>query len=281
MPRVPVDLPSGAQAPSAADSQRQRALQRVRALAPASNEGFQRIAALARRLFDVPDARAWLFDTNQTGAGGAAVHAECPLRDETGQRIGTLALIGRKPRGLTEHEAALLRELAGLAEHQVRLLASASTDELTQIPNRRGFRGLALQMLAACGRLHLPVALIAFDLAGLKKVNDGHGHAAGDRVLQEFARCLLLACRTADAVGRVGGDEFCVLLPDTDAAGAASLVERLRHHVALSNAARAGEPAMAFSTGTALHAGGEVPAIDVLLAEADRRLLAEKSSRAG
>lgn len=308
-------------------------MQALRVLDCSRNEGLERIAALVRRLFDVPFAQVLLSGTGQPGvaqhagplaapaqcgqrrasdhddgddqgtdesaiivfnaaAGGRLAvtlpdgqlrdirfYAACPLRNEAGCSIGMLALADHEPRRLTQDELALLRELAGLAEQQLRALISATTDELTRIPNRRGFLRLAGQMLGACGRLQQPAALLAFDLDGLKKINDGLGHAAGDHVLQEFARCLLRACRDSDALGRVGGDEFCMLLADTDATGAGAVLEQLQRQVALSNLSGAGAPPIAFRAGVALHAPGATPAIDLLLAEADRWLREAKSAR--
>ncbi len=104
--------------------------------------------------------------------------------------------------------------LLRLGQEQVHALQSkALRDPLTGLLNRRGLRQ---QLAVVAQQPRVPdqhVAVLAFDLDDFKPVNDRHGHAAGDQVLQEVARRLLHACRDSDTVARVGGDEFIVVLP--------------------------------------------------------------------
>jgi diguanylate cyclase (GGDEF)-like protein len=206
-------------------------------------------------------------------------YAGYPLRAPNGHKIGTLCIIDRVPRTFTDADRELLTDLGRLAEQQLRALALATMDELTRIPNRRGFYMLAEQMLASWTRARRPSALLVFDLDGFKLINDQAGHEAGDRALVEFARCLLLTCREADVIGRLGGDEFCVLLAETDAEGAARLIARLNRSVAESNARRNDGLQLAFSGGTAVCVGPSPQSIDFLLAEADKQMFASKALR--
>jgi diguanylate cyclase (GGDEF)-like protein len=203
-------------------------------------------------------------------------YAGCPLRARSGHRIGTLCLIDRVPRTLSSEEESLLRDLAALAEQQLQSLALATTDELTRIPNRRGFNLLAEQMLATCNRAKLSGALLVFDLDNFKAINDRFGHGAGDRALAEFGRCLLLTCRESDVVGRVGGDEFCALLCDTHEPDAKAFVRRLRNAVAALNESRNELPPVEFSVGVAVVSPGESRSVEELLVEADTEMFKEK-----
>ncbi|WP_255988240.1 sensor domain-containing diguanylate cyclase [Chitinolyticbacter albus] len=117
-----------------------------------------------------------------------------------------------------------ITELYDLKE-QLRL--QSITDALTGLANRRQFFDLAMQACSASLRHRRPLTLLMLDLDHFKDVNDLYGHPAGDTVLQSFARLLQDAVRREDIVGRVGGEEFAVLLPDTATAEAEGLAERI------------------------------------------------------
>jgi len=91
----------------------------------------------------------------------------------------------------------------------------ATIDELTRIPNRRGFESMSEQAMSLCKRLDKPVSLFYFDLDLFKQINDQFGHAEGDRALQDFSDILSRSFRQSDIIGRLGGDEFAVMLPNT------------------------------------------------------------------
>src|SRR4051795_6433694 len=112
-----------------------------------------------------------------------------------------------------------------------RLSDAASTDPLTRLLNRRGFRDVFELELERSRRSGRPCALLMGDLDHFKRVNDLFGHPAGDERLRKFARVLDAGKRRIDAVGRMGGEEFALLLPETDEHGAYVIAERLRHKV--------------------------------------------------
>ena len=108
-----------------------------------------------------------------------------------------------------------------------RLEALAHTDPLTQVLNRRAlFERLEHELLRA-RRAKSPVSVVLYDLDHFKALNDGHGHPAGDAALRSFARILERNVRASDAVGRVGGDEFALILAGADAADVARILERI------------------------------------------------------
>ena len=104
----------------------------------------------------------------------------------------------------------------------------ALTDELTGLPNRRAYSSRTEQELARSGRHEYPVAVLMIDVDDFKKVNDGHGHDVGDKVLQAVGRAIALASRADDVVARLGGDEFAITASYIDSRGALALGERVR-----------------------------------------------------
>ena len=116
---------------------------------------------------------------------------------------------------------ANLRNLA-MAEHR------AATDPLTKLPNARTVQETLIRLVAQSARNGSPLSAVVIDLDHFKALNDRHGHQAGDEVLETFAATLRRSVRASDFAGRWGGEEFVVLLPDTDSAGALKLAETMR-----------------------------------------------------
>lgn len=128
---------------------------------------------------------------------------------------------------LTDHGFALKNALT------IRRLNDLVTkDDLTLSYNRRFFEEYLLEELERARRYNKPVSLIFLDLDGLREVNTRFGHAFGSRTLQEAAARIMNAVRTIDKVVRYGGDEFCIILPETEAKGAYEVAERVRQRLA-------------------------------------------------
>jgi len=108
---------------------------------------------------------------------------------------------------------------------------SARLDALTGIPNRSAFLDSFQHTLAQAARGGWPVALLMADIDKFKTVNDTYGHLAGDAVLRAVAQRLQAGLRAQDTLGRYGGEEFLILLPDTPVSGARTLAQHLRHSV--------------------------------------------------
>jgi two-component system cell cycle response regulator len=119
-----------------------------------------------------------------------------------------------------------------LSEDFNRSLSMAFTDSLTGLYNRRYFQAHLNTLLEGAKRDERPVAILMIDIDHFKRVNDGHGHAAGDTVLAEVASRLSSNLRNFDLVARYGGEEFVAVLPNADAVGAGIAAERLRKAVA-------------------------------------------------
>ena len=122
-------------------------------------------------------------------------------------------------------QAAALEELVRSRSRE--LESQANTDPLTGLYNLRYLQRQIAQLLDVQKRYGHPFGVLLMDVDGLKRINDAHGHAAGDRVLMQVAMALRRAIRTVDTPARLGGDEFCVLAPEQDAKGGALLAERL------------------------------------------------------
>lgn len=112
------------------------------------------------------------------------------------------------------------------------LVHAATTDAKTHVANPAYWRNVAERTLARALRAGHPLAVLAVDIDYFKAVNDTHGHVAADTALIAIAGCLTAATRPTDLVGRYGGDEFLVLLPDTTRTKAAHIAERIRHDIA-------------------------------------------------
>jgi len=124
-------------------------------------------------------------------------------------------------------------ELAkNLAEANLRLEAMAMSDPLTGLANRRAVEAALSRDLARADREGNWLSIVSLDVDHFKKVNDTYGHAGGDQVLVALADLLRTALRAGDLAGRVGGEEFLTILPDTDPNGAVVAAERLRTRIA-------------------------------------------------
>lgn len=193
---------------------------------------------------------------------GAPAHEPDTSRDELGQLSRTWARTGSH-----------LMEL----QEELRLLATI--DPLTGLANRRGFFSLAEHMLLVAARTRCEVALLFIDTDGLKRVNDELGHSAGDALLIEVADVIRETVRSSDVAGRIGGDEFCVLLVGDPELDANRVVRRLRETAASHN----GRPGRAYDLSmsigmTALPAGRTVT-LEELIDAADEGMYADKRGR--
>jgi two-component system cell cycle response regulator len=168
---------------------------------------------------------------------------------------------------------ALVEELTAQND---RLEEMVFFDELTRLRNRRAVLH-ELEMLLAGARRHgHSLSVLMIDIDRFKPINDSHGHRAGDEVLRAVAKRLMERLRTADLAGRLGGDELLVVLPNTDAAGAAIVADSIRESVgARAVRTSAGPIEVTVSIGSAQLEGEED--VTRLLEHADRALYAAKA----
>lgn len=205
------------------------------------------------RLRSHPDETVLQVDD---GASSARLTFVRSLRDTAPSAAGTPSLTGLQlvsmPMELPMHRAleAFWRQLAGMAAlvvvlflalnlmlrrlvvnpvdvHQRALRRLATQDSLTGATNRRGFMDRLLRAQSEAEAQAEPLSLVMVDLDHFKRINDEHGHGVGDAVLREVAHRMRRQIRRADLLGRLGGEEFAILLPDTDLVGARTQAEHL------------------------------------------------------
>lgn len=161
-------------------------------------------------------------------------------------------------------------------EEKLKLLAA--TDDLTGLWNRRHFMNQAEHEIAQALRHDRPLCIIQLDIDHFKKINDTHGHAAGDRVLKFLASSLKKQLRSTDTIGRIGGEEFVILFPDTDLQTANAVAEKIRKFFESNRVNHDGKLlSITISMGiTSLCSGNNH--IDILLRQADEACYAAKDA---
>lgn len=169
------------------------------------------------------DEAAW-----QRG-GGPTVSEESLAKTQWGVRTYSVMRIplthsDKTRRGLVY----LARDITEQKALEERLREEASYDALTGLANRRHFQEFLLKALATARRHRRPLSFCLCDIDNFKNINDTYGHVAGDRVLTAFSETIRTSLRTPDIPGRFGGDEFCIVLPDTTGKDALIAVERIR-----------------------------------------------------
>lgn len=160
------------------------------------------------------------------------------------------------------------------------LQALATTDSLTGVANRRHFFELSRQEMLRCKRNKRYPSLLMIDLDQFKQLNDRYGHAAGDRVLLRFSTLVQQLLRESDLFGRLGGEEFAILLPETDLEQAVAIADRLREAIAVPTTqhdAANPTPAASVSIGVA-QVGLDETTIEAGLHRADEALYAAKKA---
>jgi diguanylate cyclase (GGDEF)-like protein len=167
--------------------------------------------------------------------------------------------------------APVLANLRNLAVAEIR----ASTDALTGLPNARAVRDDLKRMIAQAARSELPLAAILCDLDHFKQINDVYGHGKGDEALAAAGTTMRAALRESDLVGRYGGEEFLILLPDTELEGALVLARKLCDEVGRIEVPGL-DRAITASFGIAAFPA-DAPDGEMLVRKADRALYAAKS----
>ncbi len=167
----------------------------------------------------------------------------------------------------------ILRMQRRLIRMREELRLRAASDPLTGIWNRAGILEILDNELNRSGRERRSLGLIMLDIDHFKKVNDTYGHVAGDVVLKKAVRCMQMAVRSYDALGRYGGDEFLVVVPGCNLEETAILAERIRLRLESMNSGMEEDPlAVTASLGVAAKESMMAPKSSTLIALADRAL---------
>lgn len=222
--------------------------------------------------------------------------ASMPLKNDADITVGTFCVYDTKPREFSSGERQALEDLANVAQQEylsdrMNEFYAALTqklgvarresmmDALTHLWNRRGASVLLDNAMSRADRTQNALALALLDLDDFKRVNDTYGHQVGDEVLRRMARRLVASTRSSDFSCRLGGDEFLVLMVDTDAQAALQIAERVRTDAAgLPIRTRRGDMSISLSLGLTVRMPGERVAADDLIARADQGLMQSKQS---
>jgi diguanylate cyclase (GGDEF)-like protein len=223
-------------------------------------------------------------------------YAGHPLVDDEGTCVGTFCVLDLKPREFAPVDRQALIDVAALVQRELfsdqlstahAALTSklgmarreALMDPLTHLWNRRGAQVLLKAAFAGTNQRGTPLALALLDLDNFKRINDTRGHHTGDEVLRRVASRLLSTVRGDDAICRLGGDEFLVIMADTDASIASRVAERIRHAITDSPVpTRDGAVPVSVSVGCTVRQPREATAVDALLERADQALMESKSA---
>jgi len=222
-------------------------------------------------------------------------YAGHPIMDENEQLCGTFCVFDQKPRQFSAADKASLIDLAELTQREIfseRMKSAHSSlmsklgiarresmmDPLTRLWNRRGAGVLMKSALEAANQQRSSVGIAVVDLDNFKQINDTYGHQVGDEVLRKTALRLIQSVRTDDSVCRIGGDEFLLIMKDTDSAIARLTTQRMRETVAESPiATRQGPITITTSVGFTVRSGTERESVDELIEKADTALLKSKA----
>ncbi|RMB39187.1 diguanylate cyclase with GAF sensor [Sphingomonas sp. PP-CE-3A-406] len=167
-----------------------------------------------------------------TGAPHIRSYAGVPLRTPEGYNVGALCAMDTRPRRFSPADVAILSNFANIVCDELELRMIAQVDHLTGALTRRGFLEQAERELSRVKRYGRPSSMVMLDVDHFKIVNDTYGHGAGDQVLKRIAELAGVAIRPTDVFGRLGGEEFAVILSETDAEQALVVAERLRTAIA-------------------------------------------------
>lgn len=243
--------------------------------------GWQAVEVLGRHLDEVlipPELReshrrglARLLATGEGPVLGQRVELSALHRD--GGQIPVELVVWALPGDDEWTFNAFLRDISQRRAMEEELARLATVDELTGLRNRRGFLAVAEPLARMAERNQQEMALLYIDLDNLKRINDEHGHRAGDEALIALADLLRATFRDSDVLARWGGDEFVVLLPDT--LGTKVCMDRLREFAQRDS--RFAQ--LSFSAGVAVHGREHLAPIEALIHQADAAMYKDKMSK--
>lgn len=216
----------------------------------------ERDAFFARRIASIKAGDATPLDLHMTD--GRHLRARCTVLPNDGRML-------------------IYSDVTDFVKNAQQLEKLANIDDMTGLYNRRYFMESAKAEWSRFRRYDRPLSLLLIDIDLFKTVNDRYGHAVGDEAIKNVAACLLNGRRMSDSVGRLGGEEFAILMPETDVAAAGVVAERIRESVAaLDMTAHRAHYSLTISIGL-VGATRAMSALDILFKTADDALYAAKS----
>jgi len=205
-----------------------------------ADEFFENIVSLLRNMLGVESTTIIVTDGEQrwlkasTGLDPDEIYSDVkfyagvPIYSVNDEIIGTISALDSCERDLPPSQIQALEDVARVVTDFYELRRLALSDGLTGLLTRRAFENEAERLTQLCSRHRHPLTLIYFDVDHFKSINDTYGHPAGDKVLKAVAETCRTYLRQSDVFGRLGGEEFAVLLPETDEKNAVMVAEKLR-----------------------------------------------------
>jgi diguanylate cyclase (GGDEF)-like protein len=226
---------------------------------------------LAAEIIRDPTERAQLFDSYRRTGHVDLIELEWKRKDGTPMKVRLCGQQVGIEDGVPHGCEVIAVDVTAQRASEDHLRHIAATDALTGLANYRKFSEILESEIKRSQRTMRDFAVLLFDLNGMKRINDSHGHLAGNRALCRLADIFRSSCRAIDTAARYGGDEFAIVLPETGAAEAGAVGLRVREQ--LSNDQE--EPLLSVSVGMAVYPG-DGTTIDALLQAADHALYAMK-----
>ncbi len=212
-----------------------------------------------------------------TGAPFVRSYLGIPLSSPDGYNVGALCAVDIKPRQFDASQIQIMANLAALVMDEMELRLIAQTDFLTGALTRRAFLAELDRAWARFARQSEPSAVLLLDIDRFKQINDTLGHAAGDSVLAAVANCCCDQIRAGDAFGRIGGEEFAILLGNVNPDEAATTAERFRSSIASLKIVSSPALQVTASIGVA-SLTTDIASTDAWLARADAAMYAAKQT---
>lgn len=213
-----------------------------------------------------------------TGESQIRFYAGHPIHGEGGFPVGTLCVMSREPRIMTPTDLAALADLAAIVESEINTASVAMRDQLTGLLNRRGLDAVADPFFEHAKRTGESFAVVMADLDRLKMVNDVWGHAEGDASIRSTGDLLRRSFRSADTIARTGGDEFVVIMPDTDREQVELALERVDEGETIAHELDDLAIQLNVSVGAAVWPEDAADSFDELLELADKRMYRNKQA---
>lgn len=241
----------------------------------------QVLGKLDSEIYAPAEAEAYRVSDLEVMRSGQALQVEESLSTADGEKYFlSVKFPTRNPAGEITGICGISTDITQIKHYQRELERLSQYDELTGLFNRRHFMSLARHELSRSARYGGELSLLMLDVDHFKRVNDDHGHRAGDLVLAALSREIRQALRETDIPGRLGGEEFAVLLPETGAEQAQQVAERLRQAVAGKIIDIGNEKRLACTISIGVAAKPAEPSADLenLLHRADTALYAAKNA---
>lgn len=216
------------------DTQWFRAQHGLKGMSTARADAFCNFTIAQGDPFAVTDARLdprFAENPMVTGDPHIRSYLGVPLRTPDGYNVGSLCAIDDEPRQFDRAQGEIMRKLAEIVVEQFELQQIAKQDSMTGALTRRGFFAEVEKEFLRSSRYDRPSALVVIDVDHFKSINDRYGHPAGDAVLVSIANASMATMRKSDIFGRLGGEEFGLLLPETNPEEAREAAERIRRMV--------------------------------------------------